>query len=617
VWSKCFINSTTFDLNSSLEGCFIFASLNQVVAQAVEYILARSSINRSISKKSGIDYDLALAIKTIWNYDFSQAQIQVKTITRITSNTVQFFGRCIDWICFYARAKNKYISLLTYQETVQLLDQNKSYLSLQPNMYKSLAIKANDSPTDDTTYYTSCFIKDTQNHPDSLLHIDSTVGQKNKVWLETYGCAASKADSEMIAGQLKINGYELAKYEEESSLNIIVTCSVKDATEHKMLHRIRELTKEKKPTVLAGCLPKADKDMVEVTFPSVSLLGPHSIDRTIDVVNSTLTGKKTVVLDDSPHNKINIPRVRLNPIVGIVEIASGCMSECTFCQTKLAKGEIKSYPAGQILRQIKHDIKDGCKEIWLTSTDNGCYGKDHGSNIVELLELCCTIDSHYKIRVGMMNPMHLNSIVKELLEVYENNEKIFKFLHVPVQSGSDRVLRKMKRGHSVKTYRELVKAFRSRIPEITIATDIIVGFPSESEDDFEQTLQLIRDTQPDIVNSSKFSARPNTAAANLKQLRSDTIKNRTDKLHLLVKEVSRMRNSMWLGWRGDVIVDELNNNNIVGRNYAYRSVIVSPLVASSSGSHQQGRYSLGTEIEAYIYDYTDYSLKGQPVEHYK
>ena len=440
-----------------------------------------------------------------------------------------------------------------------------------------------------------------------------TGANKTKIWVETYGCAASKADSEMIAGQLKTHGYELADFEEDSSLNIIVTCSVKDATEHKMLYRIRELTKAKKPTVLAGCLPKADKDRVENMFPSVSLLGPQSIDRTIDVVNSALAGNKIAILDDSPHNKINVPRIRLNPIVGIVEIATGCMSECTFCQTKLARGGIRSYPPGEILRQIKHDLQDGCKEIWLTSTDNGCYGKDLGSNIAELLELCCAIDLRYRLRVGMMNPMHLRSIIKELVEVYEHNENIFKFLHIPVQSGSDRVLREMKRGHSVKTYREIVKAFRSRIPEITIATDIIVGFPSETEEDFEMTLQLIRDTKPDIVNSSKYSARPNTAAANLKQIRSDTIKRRTDRLHRLVKDISSTRNGMWIGWQGDIIVDELNDNNIIGRNYAYKSVMISPLSSTQTNFGPRKRYSLGTEIETRIYDYSDYSLKGNPV----
>ena len=440
-----------------------------------------------------------------------------------------------------------------------------------------------------------------------------TAKGKKKVWIEAYGCAASKADSEMMAGQLKSYGYELARCEEESSLNLIVTCSVKDATEHKMLHRIGKLTKTKKPTVIAGCLAKADKHRVETLFPSASLLGPHSIDSTIDVVSSAFSDKKMVILEDSPYNKINVPRVRLNPVVGIVEIASGCMSECTFCQTKLAKGNIRSYPLGQILRQIQQDIKEGCKEIWLTSTDNGCYGKDFGSNIVELLRLCCSINSDFKIRVGMMNPMHLSSIIKDLLEVYDDNEKIFKFLHIPVQSGSDIVLRKMKRGHSVRTYKDTVKSFRSRIPEITIATDIIVGFPSETDEDFEKTLKLINDTRPDVVNSSKYSPRPNTPAANLKQVKSDVIKNRTDKLHLLVKEISKSRNSMWMGWKGEVIVDEVNNNNIVGRNYAYKSVVLLPRSASQSSYGAHGQYSLGEKIEAHIYDYSEYSLKGTPI----
>lgn len=438
--------------------------------------------------------------------------------------------------------------------------------------------------------------------------------QKTKIWVETYGCAASKADSEMIAGQLKIHGYDLAKYEKDSSLNIIVTCSVKDATEHKMLYRIRELTRARKPIVVAGCLPKADKDRIESMFPSVSMLGPQSIDRTADVVNSTLGGSKITILEDSPYNKINIPRVRLNPVVGIVEIATGCMSECTFCQTKLAKGEIRSYPPGEILRQIKSDLQDGCKEIWLTSTDNGCYGRDLGSNIAELVELCCAMDPHYKLRLGMMNPMHIRTIIKKLVQVYENNENIFKFLHIPVQSGSDRILRKMRRGHSVKTYREVVDAFRSRIPEITIATDIIVGFPSETDEDFEMTLQLVKDTQPDVVNSSKYSARPKTAAAKLRQLSSDTIKRRTDRLHCLVKEISNSRNRMWIGWQGDIIVDEINDDTIIGRNYAYKSVVISPPQSSPIMNYVPcARYPLGTKIGTHIYDYSEYSLKGNPI----
>ena len=168
--------------------------------------------------------------------------------------------------------------------------------------------------------------------------------EKNKVWIEAYGCSASKADSEMIIGQLRNCGYELATDEKESSINLVVTCSVKEATSHKMLHRINSLARSNKPIVIAGCLPKAEQEKIENLFPSASLLGPHSIDRTIDVVDAGISGKKIVALEDSLSDKINIPRIRINPTISIVEIASGCMSECSVLSNKGSKRSNKKLP---------------------------------------------------------------------------------------------------------------------------------------------------------------------------------------------------------------------------------------------------------------------------------
>jgi tRNA A37 methylthiotransferase MiaB len=208
----------------------------------------------------------------------------------------------------------------------------------------------------------------------------------------------------------------------------------------------------------------------------------------------------------------------------------------------------------------------------------------------------------------MMNPMHLPPMLDELLELYTTNDKIFKFLHIPVQSGSDIILRKMKRGHSVKIYRDIVKAFRSKIPELTIATDIIVGFPSETDEDFEKTLSLIKETEPDIVNSSKYSVRPNTSASKLKQLSTEIIKKRTQKLHLLINQISRKRNSLWKGWKGELIIDHIDNNIIEGRNYAYKPVVVSSTNLASS-SFEKERF-LGAKVKAHIESYSNNSLKG-------
>jgi threonylcarbamoyladenosine tRNA methylthiotransferase CDKAL1 len=428
-----------------------------------------------------------------------------------------------------------------------------------------------------------------------------------KVWIEAYGCSASMADSEMMSGLLKAGGYELADEENESSLNIIVTCSVKDVTQHRMLHRIDKLSRSAKPLIVAGCLPKTERQRIESLSPFASLVGPHCIDRTIDAVRSALSGEKSVFVEDSFLDKVNLPKIRINPIVSIIEIASGCMSECSFCQTKLAKGRLRSYRIGDILRQMRSDIADGCKEIWLSSTDNGCYGKDIGSDLVHLLRSCCLVEGNYKIRVGMMNPMYLPFMIKDLIEVFSDNDKIFKFLHIPVQSGSERILRKMKRGHTVETYRNIVKAFRKEFPEITIATDVIIGFPSETNQDFLKTIDLIKETEPDIVNSSKYSSRSGTDACKLKQVDSHIVKQRTELLHTLIKEIAVKRNSIWKGWRGNIIIDETSENNIQGRNYAYKPILLSSECAPSSKG-MKIKPHIGEEIPVEVCGFSSYSL---------
>ena len=428
-----------------------------------------------------------------------------------------------------------------------------------------------------------------------------------KVWIEAYGCSASMADSEMMSGLLKAGGYELADEENESSLNIIVTCSVKDVTQHRMLHRIDKLSRSAKPLIVAGCLPKTERQRIESLSPFASLVGPHCIDRTIDAVRSALSGEKSVFVEDSFLDKVNLPKIRINPIVSIIEIASGCMSECSFCQTKLAKGRLRSYRIGDILRQMRSDIADGCKEIWLSSTDNGCYGKDIGSDLVHLLRSCCLVEGNYKIRVGMMNPMYLPFMIKDLIEVFSDNDKIFKFLHIPVQSGSERILRKMKRGHTVETYRNIVKAFRKEFPEITIATDVIIGFPSETNQDFLKTIDLIKETEPDIVNSSKYSSRSGTDACKLKQVDSHIVKQRTELLHTLIKEIAVKRNSIWKGWRGNIIIDETSENNIQGRNYAYKPILLSSQ-CTPSNKGMKIKPHIGEEIPVEVCGFSSYSL---------
>ncbi len=392
-----------------------------------------------------------------------------------------------------------------------------------------------------------------------------------KIFVEAYGCSASFADSEMISGLIVNGGHTLVDNSSKSDLNIVVTCSVKDVTANKMIHRIKSL--KSKPLVVAGCFPKAEKSTVEKFSGNASLLGPNSLGMTLQVIDSTLNGKKQVALEDSDLSKVGLPKVRLNPVVGIVEIASGCMSECTFCQTKLSKGDLSSYRLGDIVRQVQTEIKEGCKEIWLTSTDNGCYGFDIGTDLPSLVNAVVEIPDDFMIRVGMMNPMYMPRIKEDLIESFDN-DKVFKFLHIPVQSGSDKVLHDMKRGHTVGTFREIVKKVKERFGDFTISTDIIVGFPSETEEDFQKTVNLLDEVRPDMVNLSKYSIRPGTEAAEWKQIDAAEVKRRSKIIFEQINKTSIDNNKKWIGWTGKVLFDEKTNEGVKGRNFAYKPVFV-------------------------------------------
>ncbi|CUR52371.1 MiaB-like tRNA modifying enzyme [Nitrosotalea devaniterrae] len=392
-----------------------------------------------------------------------------------------------------------------------------------------------------------------------------------KIWVEAYGCSASFADSEMISGLIVNGGHSLAENEKDSDLSVIVTCSVKDVTAHKMVHRIKKL--KSNPLVVAGCLPKAEQATVEKFSPNASLLGPNSLGKTLEVIRSTLDGVRKIELADTDVSKIGLPKVRLNPAVGIVEIASGCMSECTFCQTKIVKGDLQSYRVGDIVRQVRHEIEDGCAEVWLTSTDNGCYGFDIGSSLPELVHAVSEIEQNFMMRVGMMNPMYLPRIKGKLLESF-GNDKVFKFLHIPVQSGSDKVLKDMKRMHTSKIFYDVNSEFRKRFDRFTIATDIIVGFPTETEEDFVKTIDLINETRPDVVNLSRYSARSGTKASQMDQIDVDTVKQRSKLVFDLAKKISQQRNEEWIGWKGEVLFDEVSDGITKGRNFAYKQVVI-------------------------------------------
>lgn len=353
-----------------------------------------------------------------------------------------------------------------------------------------------------------------------------------KIYIEAYGCAANQADGEFLAGILEESGFEITDSADKSDLNLIVTCIVKTPTEHRMIGRIQELTKTGKPLVVAGCMPKTSQLTIEKINPNASLIGPDSISHIVDAVNAAIEGRKIIFVGDERKPKVGLPRIRKRKNVGIVPISIGCLSECSYCATKFARGRLKSYTIEEIVKEVERLVKDGCDEIWLTSEDDGCYGVDIGTNLATLLKKVCGVRGDFKIRVGMMNPTYIKNekLLSELIEAYKD-KKMQKFLHLPVQSGSDRILKSMKRGYTVADFVKIIERFRKEIPDLFLNTDVIVGFPGETEEDFEATIELMKKTKPSEVNISRFGARPRTEAAKMKQLPVETINERSKRMH--------------------------------------------------------------------------------------
>lgn len=395
--------------------------------------------------------------------------------------------------------------------------------------------------------------------------------------METYGCSANRSHSEIMKGLLEKAGCKIVENPELANVLIVNTCIVKDPTEKKMIHRIQYLSDKypNKKMIVAGCMPMGEYGLVRKIVPGASILGPNNVLDVAECVNKTLNGEIVEYLDYKRETKLLKPRVRFNPYIGITEISQGCLGSCTYCIVKKSRGALRSYPLEEIKRDIELSLKSGCKEIWLTSQDCGCYGMDIGVTLVDLLSEIDKIKGKFKVRIGMMNPNNVLSILDDLVECYKS-DKIYKFLHVPVQSGSDKVLRKMNRFYKVKEFKRIIKRFKEVFPNITIWTDIIIGFPGETEKDFKETMDLIEEIRPDFVNVSKFGLRPGTAAENMKQLDSKIVKERSKKMSELVGKIALEKNKEWIGKECDILVTKRGRrkNQYIGRNSAYKSVLV-------------------------------------------
>lgn len=397
---------------------------------------------------------------------------------------------------------------------------------------------------------------------------------KGRVYVKSFGCATNFADGETIKGCLATRGYQLVDEADDADILIYNTCAVKAPTENRMVNILRASPAGKK-IIVTGCLPLINLARLKADVRFDAAVGPALGSGIVDVVRRVEMGGHVVDLTNNSKPSYDLPKIRRNRIIEILPISYGCLGDCSYCCVRFARGVLRSYSVQEVLKRVTKALAEGVKEIWLTAQDSGCYGKDIGTDLAALLSHMAKLDGNFFIRVGMMTPNHAIGMLPKLTEVYKDNEKIFKFLHLPVQSGDAEILRLMHRYYSVDDFRKIVSAFRREVPEITIATDIICGFPRESEQTFERSLKLIEEIRPDVVNVSKFFARPKTLAGRMEQLPVRTVRERSKKMAELVRKILLEKNKSWIGWTGKILVDEKGSGDSwIGRNYAYKPIVV-------------------------------------------
>jgi len=398
--------------------------------------------------------------------------------------------------------------------------------------------------------------------------------------MKTYGCSNNVAESEMMMGMLNSSGHAVKESSEYKKADVVVfnMCSVKGPSVQHCMNEIRKIKKEnpKKKVVVTGCVPRQLIPELREIDETVSIANTHHIEKINHVVESSLNMKPSEYKHHAKPIKLNFPRLRKNKIISIVPILQGCNDFCTYCSTKLVKGNTFSYPEAKIIEEVKVSLADGCKEVWLTSQDNGAYMTDKQIlGLPKLVDSIASLDGDFFIRIGMANPTYILQCLDEFISALKQ-EKVYKFAHIPVQSGNNDVLKNMKRRYTVEDYKEIVGRIKKEIPWITIATDIICGFPGESTEAFEDTLNLIRDTEPDVVNISRFHARPGTKAAKMKQLSGGVIKERSGKLTTLFHELGLEKNRKWIGKECYVLIDEhgKKGDDSIGRTSSYKQVVI-------------------------------------------
>lgn len=394
--------------------------------------------------------------------------------------------------------------------------------------------------------------------------------KKPLAFVETYGCAQNENDSEKLKGMLENMGYGFCDKTADADLILYNTCAVRENAELRVFGNIGALKhlKEKKPQLLigvCGCMMQQQHiaDTVKKRYPHVDMVfGTHALYRFPQILDAAMDEQRVFDTENSDGAIFeDISYKRDEPPLAKIPIMYGCNNFCTYCIVPYVRGRERSRDAEAIIREIESVAENGYKEIMLLGQNVNSYGNDLdcGITFAQLLSMACRVEGIERIRFMTSHPKDISD---ELIEVMAREEKICKQLHLPVQCGSSRILEKMNRKYSREKYLEIIRKVREKMPDIVLSTDIIVGFPGETNEDFEETVSILREVEYDLVFSFIYSKRKGTPSAEMEDCLTDEEKHRNfDRMLEVQNEISKRKNDAYFGRVEKVLVESLSKTN--------------------------------------------------------
>lgn len=433
------------------------------------------------------------------------------------------------------------------------------------------------------------------------------LGRQLKCAVVTFGCQMNARDSEKLAGILNQVGYELIEEETEADFVIYNTCTVRDNANQKVYGHLGLLKPRKKANPdmrigLCGCMMQEPSviETIRTKYKFVDLVfGTHNIFKFAELLYRMLTSDSQIIdiWEDTDQIVEDLPVERKYKFKSGINIMFGCNNFCTYCIVPYVRGRERSREPKEIVKEIEKLVADGVVEVMLLGQNVNSYGKnlENPMSFAELLTEIEKIEGLKRIRFMTSHPKDLSD---ELIAVMAKSKKICKHIHLPLQSGSDRVLKEMNRRYTKEQYLALVEKIRTAIPDIAITTDIIVGFPGETKEDVDETIDVIKKTQYDNAFTFIYSKRTGTpAAARADQVDEEFVKEQFDRVLSTVQEVAKNRNGYLVGQVQSALVEEIN---------AHDDTMVTGRLSNNSMVHFKG----GAELIGKIVDVNILEAKG-------